>query len=203
MTQEKPQARGGKPKSASANSSKAAKKPANQAIELYGLFCPRTGELRYVGKSVNAKQRLAGHISDAHRKALPSSCWIRSLLSDGLAPEMRVLAKVQESEWQEAERALIAGHRAAGTRLLNIADGGEGPAIDTQVAAENGRKNARSRDQRKWRLLLRIAQEAKRFESIGDTIRAANLKMAATVFRGMTAGKQQAFINAHPNWCTN
>lgn len=175
----------------------------NQLIELYGLFCPRSGELRYIGKSVNAKQRLKGHIADASRKELLSSCWIKGLLADGLRPEMRVLAKVREDEWQEAERALIAGHRTAGTRLLNVADGGEAPAFDRKVSAENGRKNAKARDPRMWRMFQRMGAEAKHFEKKGNVELAQKLRRAVAAFKTVSHEKQQAFLDAHPNWCTN
>lgn len=105
---------------------------------IYGLFHPETGELRYVGKANHIEKRLKSHLRDSSRRNTPLYCWMRTLAS---APRIDVLEQVVDADWKEAERRLIALHRAGG-RLLNLADGGDEPMCPVDVRAENGRRNA-------------------------------------------------------------
>lgn len=70
--------------------------------EIYGLFHPITGELRYIGKANDSNERFKGHLRDSNRRNTPVYQWIRSLLEIRLIPEMRIL-EVCESSWQDAE----------------------------------------------------------------------------------------------------
>jgi hypothetical protein len=94
-------------------------------VEIYGLYDPDSGELRYVGKANNAQKRLKTHILDRHLKR-PVCRWINSLVEHGKAPVMRVLETCPSEQWEETERRLIAEYRKTGA-LLNLADGGSEP----------------------------------------------------------------------------
>jgi hypothetical protein len=113
-----------------------------EVAEIYGLHCPKTGDLRYIGKAVNSRKRLASHLRDARRRHTPLYEWINALSRDGLAPVMKVLC--QTWDWPATERAIIAQERESGIRLLNVAAGGNEPHCSTAVRAENGRNNARA-----------------------------------------------------------
>jgi hypothetical protein len=95
-------------------------------VEIYGLYCPDTDELRYVGKANNAKKRLKVHLQE-RVQARPVCRWIAKLVEQGKAPVMRVLEVVPPSQWEEAERRLIAKYRET-HKLLNVADGGARPS---------------------------------------------------------------------------
>ena len=95
-------------------------------IEIYGLYEPDSGELRYVGKAKNAAARLKRHILE-RGLGRPVNRWVKSLVENGRVPFMQVLETVAESEWEAAERRLIAECRK-GSRLLNLADGGAMPS---------------------------------------------------------------------------
>lgn len=131
-------------------------------VFLYGLADPRTGDIRYVGKSKNPEKRLRQHIRDRNRRPhYPVSRWIRSLLSEGVSPSLTVLWKGPESEWKDAERSEIAKRRATG-KLLNVADGGDEPFCSPEQRALNGAKVAKIRDARKWRLMRDLGCMLKR-----------------------------------------
>lgn len=98
---------------------------ASGRAQIYGLFCPISGELRYIGKANNAAKRLATHIRDSRRRDTPVYRWIRKLAVERLVPVMRVLDEADD--WQGAERRLISVSRAQGDRLLNVAEGGDAP----------------------------------------------------------------------------
>lgn len=95
--------------------------------EIYGLYDPRDGALRYIGAGFNCEERLAAHISEGRRNVRSYKAnWIAGLLRNGLRPECRVLVILQGVvEAARVERALIRKHREIGTRLTNISDGGE------------------------------------------------------------------------------
>lgn len=103
--------------------------------EIYGLYDPRTGALRYIGKANDATKRLKSHLRDASRRDTPVYRWLRKLRADGLAPQMLVLEAAKD--WREAERRLIALSRARGDSLLNVADGGDEPFCSPELRKGN------------------------------------------------------------------
>lgn len=106
------------------------------AVTIYGLFDPREPDaIRYVGFSSNPSKRLWAHIneaksSDQHTHKLS---WMRRLLSEGVRPELKTLdicASLDAAGVREIQ--LIAELRAAGHRLTNGTDGGDGTALWTE-----------------------------------------------------------------------
>lgn len=96
---------------------------------IYGLSDPRTGELRYIGKSSCGQKRARSHCypSAISRDRTRTGAWIKSLRASGLKPAIDVLEQVQDaSKLSDAERFWIASLRATGAILLNHTDGGEG-----------------------------------------------------------------------------
>jgi hypothetical protein len=101
------------------------------AVYIYGLFCPLTGELRYIGKSIDPEHRIRRHLDAARNPKNYNQRWIATLLRKGIKPTIRVLREVGADEiWQDVERAMIAEAKAGGARLTNTAIGGEGVLID-------------------------------------------------------------------------
>lgn len=92
---------------------------------IYGLYDPRTGELRYIGKSDKPRDRLTQHLGDDRKNHRCS--WIRALKRAGLQPILAILdASPPGPGWESVERAYIAAARGDGHRLTNGSDGGEG-----------------------------------------------------------------------------
>jgi hypothetical protein len=105
---------------------------------IYALCEPATGEVRYIGKANDAQARLKSHIRDSNRRNTPVYAWMRSLARAGRRPALRVL--LDSERWQDDERRLIAEYRAAGARLLNVAEGGDEPACTPEVRVRNARR---------------------------------------------------------------
>lgn len=98
-------------------------------IIIYILKCPRTGRVRYVGKTSKTLQwRLDAHLSDAQSKRLGRrGTWLRSLIRDGLKPVIELDYIVADGQsWQEIERERISFYRSVGCDLVNGTEGGEG-----------------------------------------------------------------------------
>lgn len=114
-------------------------------VEIYGLYDPRDGTLRYIGKANCSAKRFQGHLRDRTRRQTPVYQWMNDLALSGITPEMRVLAECSQSDWPDVERAEIIKARANGANLTNVAAGGNEPHCPREVRASNGRANATKR----------------------------------------------------------
>jgi len=94
---------------------------------IYALKCPKTLEIRYIGKADNIKKRLRCHINRARRGEEGwKNNWIRQLLAEGLEPTIELIEEVPYDKWQEYEIMYIDKYRKLGYNLTNSSDGGEG-----------------------------------------------------------------------------
>lgn len=114
---------------------------------IYGLWDPRDGRLRYIGKSNNPKTRLTNHLRAARKKGATNHlrCWLIGVMNDGEKPMMEVLEEVPVSRWKETERDWINQCRDHGIDLVNIADGGLGGGARGRVVSEESRQKMRDR----------------------------------------------------------
>lgn len=86
---------------------------------IYGLYDPHTGQLRYVGRTVQPLEtRLAGHLAFAakYRSTSPLVRWLRELIETGFAPTIRPICVVSDLFADAAEHHTIAAH----PDLLNV-----------------------------------------------------------------------------------
>lgn len=96
---------------------------------IYGLCDPRTGELRYIGKSSSGLTRPRVHFRNDRTLNDGSHVhnWCKSILAIGLEPEIVVLEQYESTEsLRDAEIRLIAFFRKMGYRLANLTAGGDG-----------------------------------------------------------------------------
>ncbi len=94
-------------------------------VFIYGLYDPRTDELRYVGKTLNLKIRLFGHLKEKERTH--KNNWIASLGRIGLKPIIKPLEVIENSndlDWQDRERWWIRWAIESGHPITNIDAGG-------------------------------------------------------------------------------
>jgi len=92
----------------------------SKPVYIYVLIDPLTNQCRYVGKTVNIKNRFKDHCKDNSKSKKQS--WLKSILP--LKPEMLIIEETQN--WIEAEQFWIAYLRYLGSNLTNLAKGGEG-----------------------------------------------------------------------------
>lgn len=98
---------------------------------IYALLDPRTAEPRYIGKSVQPKERFWLHLHYSRHPELQKSQmsykdrWIASLLHAGAEPRM-VIIEWTGSKWQDRERFWIALFLCLGFKLTNTTKGGDG-----------------------------------------------------------------------------
>lgn len=100
---------------------------------IYGLVDPRTGAVRYVGKSSSGMKRPRDHLKPSHiakETNRHKAHWLRGLRRIGIRAGIRVIEEVPHAEMlDDSERWWIQHARAAGWPLTNIADGGEHSSV--------------------------------------------------------------------------
>lgn len=97
-----------------------------ETVFIYALCEPGTRTVRYIGKADNPKKRLREHLCKVNDRANHRECWLFSLLSKGLKPEMIILREVPKTDWKMAEERYIRLARGCGMDLTNGTDGGDG-----------------------------------------------------------------------------
>lgn len=96
---------------------------------VYALSCPDTGEIRYVGQSVQFSKRMYKHLQGLRSS---DSCiykkrWIQGLLDAGKSCGVHILTTLPDpSQLDAAEIYWIAFFKSEGHRLTNLTDGGGG-----------------------------------------------------------------------------
>lgn len=90
---------------------------------IYGLKCPVTEQIRYIGKSNRPKDRYNSHLKsdDKYHKTL----WIKKLKSEGIKPELVIIDEVDYCNWEEAEKKYILLFKSFGADLTNTTKGGD------------------------------------------------------------------------------
>lgn len=98
---------------------------AHKRTYVYALCDPDTGDVRYIGKTVDVRRRLYRHRheNDGSYRAR----WLAKLTSAGQSPVFKLLEVVEVGEnWAAVERRWIRDGRAAGWPLTNTTNGGDG-----------------------------------------------------------------------------
>lgn len=104
----------------------------------YILKCPKSGEVRYVGKSNRPRQRLSAH-TRTDKTACPHKVnWVQSLIKEGLLPELEIIKKVAKDKWKRWEKYYIRRYREEGARLTNCTDGGDGSTFGNSGSFKKG-----------------------------------------------------------------
>lgn len=96
-------------------------------FNIYVLREPNSEGVRYVGLTSNPKNRLIKHIGHWGGDRTHRVCWIKSLKSRGLLPEMEVIESgltLQDAKQKEIDYIKL--FKACGARLVNRTMGGDG-----------------------------------------------------------------------------
>ena len=96
-----------------------------RSYKIYGLRCPVTQEIKYVGKTIcSLEKRFNDHLSEALRtteKLTYKHKWLQKLNSQNLKPTIELIEICTNDNWQEREIFWIAKYQ----NLTNSTPGGE------------------------------------------------------------------------------
>lgn len=100
----------------------------NRDVIIYGVIDPVTNECRYVGKTVDLKNRIRKHLYTSRVQCVNhKDYWIRSVVNKGVDPIFIELEVVPKGVgWEEYERFWISYLKVLGARLCNHTSGGGG-----------------------------------------------------------------------------
>ena len=97
----------------------------NKEFQLYGIYCPCTGELRYIGITTGLlSTRLSGHLRNPTNGKI--ALWFNELKKNNKKPLIKLINKYNSyEELLTSEINEIKRNRESSTNLLNVADGGD------------------------------------------------------------------------------
>lgn len=104
---------------------------------IYTLSHPITNEVRYVGKTVNPKQRKHNHSNIARDKGTYKRNWINSLKIQNLKPNFEIIDEI-DSDWKFWEKYWISQFKVWGFSLCNYTLGGDGLETSNQTSFKKG-----------------------------------------------------------------
>lgn len=143
-------------------------------IYIYGLVCPLTGHIRYIGKSIAPEKRLSAHITGAVTRAYDhhTARWIRRLVAQGKRPSLSILQTVlPDEDWRAIERSWISRAKSLGWLLTNTTAGGEGldyldPEAEAKYRANHSAAMKRWASSERGRLSLQKMNSAGQTEAV-------------------------------------
>lgn len=89
----------------------------NDILQIYTLSCPLSGDVKYVGRSINPEARLIQHLTD--KSSVKKYLWIRSLKQKGLKPVLQVIEESKRYEANLLETMYIGLFKSWGFDLFN------------------------------------------------------------------------------------
>lgn len=167
------------------------------AIYIYALKDPFTDEIRYIGKSIRPRERLANQCNE--KSNTYRSHWIQSILSQGSKPIQEILEILpDDSNWQEVEKKWIAYGRSLGWNLTNATDGGDGVL---NLSGESKERMIKTWTGRKHRpeSLLKIGQASKGRKFSEEALKRKSEKMKGRII----SSEHRAKISASNKKLTN
>jgi hypothetical protein len=94
---------------------------------IYSLTDPRSGRVRYVGKTAySLGRRLRQHLAGAKHLRTHLGRWLQQLLTEGSEPTIQLLETVSGEGWSLREQHWIVLMRERGEPLTNSTAGGDG-----------------------------------------------------------------------------
>lgn len=150
------------------------KRPLTKKVKIYVLKDPRTGGVRYVGKTKHSLSiRLSQHVCLHTQGRSHKWYWLSSLLELGLKPIIEQIETCLESEWTERETVWIAYYKKYGGNLTNSTDGGEGmhnPSASTRQKIRDFHLQYRHTEESKAKIGAAAKGRMRSAESIAKTV---------------------------------
>lgn len=95
-------------------------------VFIYTISDPITNSVRYIGKTIDIKNRLRDHIKRSKNNKTHKDKWISSLIKQGHKPVILILDIVNKEDWIFWEKFYISLFKGWGFNLVNHTEGGDG-----------------------------------------------------------------------------
>jgi hypothetical protein len=143
-------------------------------VYIYCLIDPIDNKIKYVGKSVNPKNRYRYHVNphntdtNKHKKN-----WINKLKTLGYKPEMFIIDEIEcrDNEWVIIEQYWIGQIKSWGFNLYNYSIGGDNPPVKTSWSIEQRKNLIKNRKDKRVIDVYYKNEYIGRFEGINNFIR--------------------------------
>lgn len=133
-------------------------------MKISGIYalCEK-GTIRYIGQAQNIERRFAQHCSLAQNfsRSTPVKKWLCDMLKTGDEPELLILEVT--SDLDNTEITWIKKYRDSGSRLLNVADGGQTMTYLRRAKLEKPWGNAMAPLQRRLSAIKQTINTCHRF----------------------------------------
>lgn len=96
---------------------------------IYGLYCPLTGTLKYVGMTNNPPARYIQHLAD--KADSPKVQWMNTLREHGVKPVMGIIEECTEANVRSRELFWLEYYLSKGVELTNSALGFEQKTVQS------------------------------------------------------------------------
>jgi hypothetical protein len=170
---------------------------AKTEVFIYALMDPRTAKIRYIGKTNNLNRRYSQHLKGRDdQKMTPARAWIKSLVNQGLKPNMMLIDSCAEDQWHDLERHYIKRFRDEGHDILNMAEGGNQPYCPPEIRKEIGKRSAAIRQKGIWYMLRFFGSAVKEAELSGNEKKAARFRHIMNLVRN-AQGEKREKMNAY------
>jgi len=164
--------------------------PSKTEPAIYGLLCPDTLALRYVGYAKNPHKRYLQHCSHSNNLDGNKRCkWLSKLILNGKAP-VYVLIEQGFQDWCEAEKRWISFFRSQGADLVNTADGGVCSKYLQEYPKSNGKRGHRP-------ALANMLSETTRSYKKGYVSKEVVERIRGIIAKAKKSGKYQYFEAAY------
>lgn len=184
-------------------------------VFIYALL-DDTGEVRYVGKSYNPRNRFWDHLCKSAKQKTHLGTWLRLMGKKNQRPTIVILEETSEEDWENTERKWIAHYRSAGVSLVNQTDGGDGITMTLEIREKIGTAHRGRKHTGKALENIRAAQKLRRGTKSSEETKAKirewqktrppaseeTKKRISTTKKGIPmSAEQRAFIRKNWAYC--
>ena len=169
-------------------------------VKIYTLSDPISGEIRYVGKTIeDLNVRLSRHVR--RRDNTYKSNWIFSLKKIGLIPKIELLDECLNEDWQWVEKYWISQLKSWNINLTNICEGGRG-SDGLKHKQDSIEKISKASKGNKYRLGKTFSIESKnkiRLGNLNKKISAESINKMILSKTGKSCGVGRTHSDEHKN----
>jgi GIY-YIG catalytic domain-containing protein len=98
---------------------------------IYSIAHPHTGDIVYIGTTLNFNKRKLAHSKQSHNSGLNK--WIDNLLSEYIFPKIEVIKIVADEDMFEVEKQVINQYKEKGYLLFNNKHNATGHVVDIPI----------------------------------------------------------------------